>query len=157
MTNLWLVVHFAGLVLLAAGIGVANVSGIQLGKTDSPRLLVMWSGLNIGAERVLILPGALVLLVAGTALVHEEGRSFGAAWIAGAYVLWVVAVFLGAGVLGRHAHEINRLAQDEVASGAETSTASAALARSAKGPAVGMTLNVIVIAFLVLMVFKPGG
>jgi uncharacterized membrane protein len=157
MTNFWLFIHFVGLVLLAAGVGAANLSGIQLGKTDSPRMLAMWSGINIRAERFLILPGALVLIVAGTILVHEEGRSYGAAWISAAYVLWVVAVFLGGVVLGRHAHRINHLAGEEVAAGAETSTTAMALARSPKGPAVGMTLNVIILVFIGLMVFKPGG
>ena len=157
MTNFWLFVHLTGLVLLAGGVGAANLSGVMMSKADSPRLLVMWSGINMGAERMFILPGALVLIVAGTALVHEEGRSYGAPWIAAAYVLWVVAVFLGGVVLGRHAHAINHLASEEAAAGTETSTAAAALARSPKGPAVGMTLNVIVFVFIALMVFKPGG
>jgi hypothetical protein len=157
VTNFWLFVHLTGLVILAAGIGTANLSGILLSKTDSPAMLAMWSGINIRAERMLILPGALVLLVAGTILVHEEGRSYGAFWITAAYILWVVAVFLGAVVLGRHAHQIHHLATQEQAAGVETSTTAAALARSSKGPAVGMSLNVIVVVFLALMVFKPGG
>lgn len=157
MTNFWLFVHLTGLVILAAGVGTANLSGILLSKAESPTMLAMWSGINIRAERLMILPGALVLLVAGTILVHEEGRSYGAFWITAAYVLWVVAVFLGAVVLGRHAHQIHHLATEEQAAGAETSTTALALARSPKGPAVGMSLNVIVIVFLALMVFKPGG
>jgi uncharacterized membrane protein len=157
MTNFWFFVHMIGLVVLAVGVGIANLSGISMGKADSPRMLAMWSAINIRAERMFVLPGALILIIAGTILVHEQHRSYGAAWIAAAYVLWVVAVGLGGGVLGRHAHAINHLATEEVAAGVETSTSAAALARSPKGPVLGMTLNVIVLVFLALMVFKPGG
>jgi len=157
LTNFWLFIHLTGLVILAAGVGTANLSGILLSKADSPKMLAMWSDINIRAERMLILPGALVLLIAGTILVHEEGRSYGAFWITAAYILWVVAVFLGAVVLGRHAHQIHHLAIEEEAAGVETSITARALAQSPKGPAVGMTLNVIVVVFLALMVFKPGG
>jgi len=70
VTNFWLFVHLIGLVILAAGVGTANLSGILLSKAESPAMLAMWSGINIRAERLMILPGALVLIVAGTILVH---------------------------------------------------------------------------------------
>ncbi|MDX6550865.1 MAG: hypothetical protein QOJ31_1549, partial [Gaiellales bacterium] len=76
-------------------------------------------------------------------------------WIVSAYVLWVIAVFLGGGVLGRHAHRIHRLARDEVAAGVEVSTTAAKLARSPLGPVVGNLLNLIILAFLYLMIVKP--
>jgi uncharacterized membrane protein len=142
-------------VLLSAGVGVANVSGIMMGKTDSPTMLAMWSKLNFRAEHFATLPGALLLIVAGTVLVDKEGIDFGATWVVSAYVLWVVAVFLGAGVLGRHAHRIHHAAIKEVEAGAQISTEAMALARSPVGPIVGNLLNVIVLLFLYLMIVKP--
>jgi uncharacterized membrane protein len=152
----WLFVHLFGLVVLAAGVGVANLSGIMMSRTDSPSLIAMWSKINLRAEHVATLPGALLLLVGGTALVHEIGYDFGATWISAAYALWVVAVALGAGVLGRHAHKIHAIASSEVAAGAEVSTDAARLARSPVGPVVGNLLNLIVLVFLYLMIAKPG-
>ena len=96
-----------------------------------------------------------MLIVAGSILVHEEGYDYSATWIVSAYILWVIAVFLGAVVLGRHAHRIHRLASDEAAAGVEISATAAKLARSPVGPVVGNLLNLILLAFLYLMIVKP--
>jgi uncharacterized membrane protein len=155
MIRFWLFTHFVGLVLLAAGVGIANLSGIMMGKSSTPTMLAMWSRLNHRIEHIATLPGALILLVAGTILVHKEGYAYSTTWIVSAYVLWLVAVFLGAVVLGRHARRIHALAEAEVAAGDQVSTQAAALARSPLGPVVGNLLNVIVLLFLYLMIFKP--
>jgi uncharacterized membrane protein len=156
MIRFWLFVHFVGLLLLAGGVGIANLSGIMMGKSSTPSMLAMWSKLNHTIEYIATLPGALILLVAGTLLVHKEGYAYSTTWILSAYVLWLIAVFLGAAVLGRHARRIHTLAEAEVAAGDELSTQAAALARSPLGPVVGNLLNVIVLLFLYLMIFKPG-
>jgi uncharacterized membrane protein len=156
MIRFWLFVHFVGLVMLAAGVGIANLSGVMMGKASSSAMLAMWSKLNYTIEHIATLPGALILLVAGTILVDKEGYDYTTTWVAAAYVLWVIAVFLGAVVLGRHARQVHALASEEVASGIEEPARSGALARSPIGPVVGNLLNVIVLVFLYLMIFKPG-
>ena len=156
MVRFWLFVHLFGLVMLAAGVGIANLSGIMMGKSSSSAMLAMWSNLNYKIEHIATLPGALILLVAGTILVDREGYDYTTTWVAAAYVLWVIAVFLGAVVLGRHARRIHALASEEVAAGSDAPTRSLALAKSPVGPVVGNLLNVIVLVFLYLMIFKPG-
>jgi uncharacterized membrane protein len=155
MIHFWLFLHLTGLVLLAAGVGIANLSGIMMSKAESPQMLAMWSKVNLRAEHVATLPGALLLIVAGTVLVHKEGIDYGATWIVSAYVLWVIAVFLGGGVLGRHAHRIHHLATEEVERGLTVSDAAMKLARSPVGPVVGNVLNLILLTFLYLMIVKP--
>lgn len=155
MYEFWLIAHFVGLTLLAAGVGVTNLSGIMAAKTTDPRMIVMWSRLNFKGEHIAILPGALLLLIAGTALVHEVGYDFGALWISAAYALWLVAVFLGAGVLGRHAKRMRRAAEAEIEQGVEVSVEAARIARSPIGPIFGNVLNLILLVFLYLMVAKP--
>jgi uncharacterized membrane protein len=155
MINFWLFVHLTGLVLLAAGVGVANLSGFMMSKTDSPQLLAMWSKLNFRAEHVAILPGALLLIVAGSILVDREGFDYSATWVVSAYVLWVISVLLGGVVLGRHTHRIHRAASEEVKQGLTVSTEAVKLARSPVGPVVGNVLNLIVLVFLYLMIVKP--
>jgi uncharacterized membrane protein len=155
MINFWLFVHLTGLVLLAAGVGVANLSGFMMSKTDSPQLLAMWSKLNFRAEHVAILPGALLLIVAGSILVDREGFDYSATWVVSAYVLWVISVVLGGVVLGRHTHRIHRAASEEVKQGLTVSTEAVKLARSPVGPVVGNLLNLIVLVFLYLMIVKP--
>jgi uncharacterized membrane protein len=155
MIQFWLFLHLTGLVMLAAGVGIANLSGIMMSKTDSPQMLAMWSKVNSRSEHIATLPGALLLIVAGTVLVHKEGIDYGATWVVSAYVLWVIAVILGGGVLGRHAHRIHHLATQEVEQGLTVSDAAMKLARSPVGPVVGNVLNLIVLAFLYLMIVKP--
>jgi uncharacterized membrane protein len=156
MYHFWLFVHLLGLVVMAAGVGVANVSGIMASKTKEPKLIALWSGLNHRIEHLAILPGALTLLVAGTVLVHQQGYDFGALWISAAYGLWILAVVLGAGVLGRHAKRIHRAAVAEAADGVEVSVEAARLASSPIGPIVGNLLNIVILVFLYLMIVKPG-
>ncbi len=155
MINFWLFVHLTGLVLLAAGVGVANLSGFMMSKTDSPQLLAMWSKLNFRAEHVAILPGALLLIVAGSILVDREGFDYSATWVVSAYVLWVISVVLGGVVLGRHTHRIHHAASEEVKQGLTVSTEAVKLARSPLGPVVGNLLNLIILVFLYLMIVKP--
>jgi uncharacterized membrane protein len=146
--------HLFGLVLLAAGVGVANFTGIMMSKAESSSMLAMWAKMNHKIEHVAILPGALLLLVAGSVLVHRDGYDFSAGWISAAYALWVVAVFLGAGVLGRHSKRVFRAAS--TASTPEDEAAALKLGRSPIGPIFGNALNVIIVVFLYLMVAKPG-
>jgi uncharacterized membrane protein len=156
MTQFWLYLHFLGLVFLAAGVGVANVSGFMMSKAESMSVLAMWSRINHKVEHLATLPGALLLLVAGTVLVDREGYDYGAPWISAAYALWIVAVFLGAGVLGRRARRIHAAAAEQAAAGNETDAAIFGMARSPVGPIVGNLLNLIILVFLYLMVVKPG-
>ena len=102
-------------------------------------MIAMWSKLNFRSEHVATLPGALLLIVAGSILVHREGFDYSATWVVSAYVLWVIAVILGAGVLGRHAHRIHHLASAEVKQGLTVSSDAMKLARSPVGPVVDET------------------
>jgi uncharacterized membrane protein len=153
MTTFWLMLHLIGLVLLAAGVGVANYTGIMMGKAENTTMLAMWSKMNHKIEHIAILPGALLLIIAGSVLVDRDGYSYSAHWISAAYGLWVVAVILGAGVLGRHSRKVHRAAT--AATTPEAEAAALQLGRSPIGPIVGNLLNLIIIGFLYLMVAKP--
>jgi uncharacterized membrane protein len=151
-----LILHLFGLVLLAAGVGIANLSGILTGKADTASAIKLWSGINHKVEHILILPGALLLILSGTYLVNKDGYDFSAGWISAAYALWVVAVVIGAGVLGRHSKQLHTRASALVAAGTETDEDLLKLARSPKGPVFGNILNLVLLAFLYLMVVRPG-
>ena len=135
MINFWLFVHLTGLVLLAAGVGVANLSGIMMSKTDSPNCSRCGASSTSRRARG-DLPGALLLIVAGSILVDTEGFDYSATWVVSAYVLWVISVVLGGVVLGRHTHRIDHAASEEVKQGLTVSTEAVKLARSPFGPVV---------------------
>ncbi|MCW2928702.1 MAG: putative integral rane protein [Thermoleophilia bacterium] len=156
MTNLYFFAHMVGLVLLAAGIGVANYSGIMVGVAKRSSEIALWSRVNYRIEHIATLPGALVLLVSGILMVEDRGYSFGDAWITAAFGLWVLAVVIGAGVLGRHAKKVHRAATEAVAAGREDDPEVIRLSSGPLGPILGNLLNLIVVAFLYVMIYKPG-
>jgi uncharacterized membrane protein len=156
VTNFLFFLHMLGLVILAAGIGLANFSGIKTGSSKRSSDIALWSGVNHRSEHIATLPGALLLLISGTLMVDDRGYDFGAAWISAAYALWLLAVVLGAGVLGRHSKKVHRAANDAVAAGRETDEELIKLSSGPLGPIVGNLLNLIVLAFLWVMIYKPG-
>lgn len=156
MTNFLFLAHMFGLVMLAAGVGVANYSGIMTGTSKRSSDIALWSGVNHRIEFIATLPGALILLVSGTLMVDDRGFAFDMGWVTAAYVLWVAAVVLGAGVLGRHSKRVHRAATEAVAAGRESDEALIELSSGKLGPIVGNLLNLIIIAFLYVMVYKPG-
>lgn len=153
----WLFLHILGVFMLVGGAGIATAVGIKASKSVNSRTIASLSGLSIVAERFVITPGAILALVAGTALVHEVGYSFSASWIVAAYVLWVVAMGIGWGILGRHSVRVNRHAGQLVADGVETSDDLGREAAAPVGMIFGAVQNVILIAFIYLMVVRPGG
>lgn len=156
MTNFLFFAHMFGLVLLAAGVGIANYSGIMTGSSKRSSDIALWSGVNHRIEFIATLPGALILLITGTLMVDDRGFSYSDGWVSAAYALWIAAVVLGAGVLGRHSKQVHRSATEAVAAGREDDEELIRLSSGPLGPVVGNALNLIILAFLYVMVYKPG-
>ncbi|MCW2974596.1 MAG: hypothetical protein JWN72_2869 [Thermoleophilia bacterium] len=156
MSNFAFFAHMFGLVMLAAGVGVANYSGIMIGRSATASSVALWSQVNHRIEYMATLPGALILLLSGTYMVDDRGFGFGDVWVGAAYALWLLAVVVGAGVLGANARGLHRAATAAVAAGHEDDADVLARSNSPIGPVLGNVLNVIVVAFLYLMVYKPG-
>jgi uncharacterized membrane protein len=116
-----LFLHIFGVFMIVGGAAIATALGIKGSKSVHTRTIAAFSGLSIIAERYVITPGAILALVAGSLLVHQVSYSFNAGWIVASYVLWVVAMSIGWGVLGRHSVRLNRHAKQLVAEGVESS------------------------------------
>jgi len=94
-------------------------------------------------------PAYLLMLPTGAAMVWLGGYSFGTRWIAWGMALWALAVLLGyLGYTPSLAREIRAID----ASGSDSPEAAAAAKRGAVFSAI---LGVVILAILVLMVFKP--
>ncbi len=157
MYKTWLFLHILGVFMIVGGAGVATALGVKMSKSRRTQTIADMSGLSIVAERYVITPGAVLALVAGTFLVHKTGRDFGEFWIVAAYVLWVVAITIGWAVLGRHSSRLHRHANELLAKGVEEDDALTKEAAAPVGPVFGAVQNVILIAFIYLMVVRPGG
>jgi uncharacterized membrane protein len=151
-----LFLHIFGVFLIVGGAAIATALGIKASKNVHARTIAAFSGLSIIAERYVITPGAILALVAGSLLVHRVGYSFDQGWIVASYVLWVTAMSIGWGILGRHSARLNLHAKQLVAEGVENSDE---LGREAAAPFAmifGAVQNLILLAFIYLMVVRPG-
>lgn len=156
MYNTLLVAHILGVFLIVGGAAIATALGIKTSKLTRTRTIAELTGLSIIAERYVITPGAMLALVAGTFLVHEVGYSFDAFWIVAAYVLWITAISIGWGPLGRHTVRLHRHADELVAAGVEESDELHAEAAAPLAAALGGIQNLILLGFIYLMVVRPG-
>jgi len=121
---------------------------------SSPGEIALLLGLaRIGA--VLVVFGMLVALAFGLWLVHLGDWGYGAGWVDAAIALLVVAAFLGAagGQVPKRARLLaSRLAGD----GQPVSDELRALLRDRRTLAVNYGSALLVVAIVVLMVWKPG-
>jgi uncharacterized membrane protein len=151
-----LFLHILGVFLIVGGAAIATALGIRASKSVHARTIVAYTSLSIVAERYVITPGAILALVAGSFLVHQVGYSFSQPWIVASYVLWVVAMSIGWGILGRHSARLNAHARRLVADGIENSDELGREAAAPVGMIFGAAQNVILLAFIYLMVVRPG-
>lgn len=103
---------------------------------------------------VLVGVGALLLLGFGLWLVHLEHVGYGAGWVDAAIALYVIALALGAAG-GRRPKQARRLATKLAAEGSPASAELRAVLDDRSSLAANYALAALVLAILVLMVFKP--
>jgi uncharacterized membrane protein len=152
-----LFLHILGVFMIVGGASVATALGIKMSKSRHARAIADMSSVSIVAERYVITPGAILALVAGTFLVHRSGHQFDEFWIIAAYVLWIVAITIGWVILGRHSSSLNRHANELLAKGIDEEDGLQKAAAAPIGPVFGAVQNVILLAFIYLMVVRPGG
>lgn len=151
-----LFLHLLSAFLLVAGAGISTALGIASTKTKSTKLLAAFCGLSTKAEYFVTVPGAIGAIVFGTWLADYVGYDFGDAWLVSAYILFVIALSIGSGILGPHGRRVAGKARALMDQGV---TESEELQREAASPVIGllgMLENVIIISFIYLMVAKPG-
>jgi len=157
MYKTWLFLHILGVFLIVGGASVATALGIKMSKSRNARTIAEMSSHSIVAERYVITPGAILALVAGTFLVHRSGHEFDEFWVVAAYILWIVAITIGWAILGRHSSRLNHHANELLAKDVEEDDALAKETTAPIGSVFGAVQNVILIAFIYLMVVRPGG
>ncbi len=156
MENTLLILHLVGVFLIVGGAAIATALGIKASKTKRTHTIEELSGLSTVAERYVITPGAVLALVAGTLLVHRSGHDFDEFWLIAAYVLWVAAISIGWLILGRHSSRLHKHARQLAASGVDVSDELQTEAAAPVGMIFGLVQNLILLAFIYLMVARPG-
>ena len=155
MTSWLLFFHLLGAVAFFSGAAVAAVGQLVALRKEKPSEVALVLGLTRWGV-ALVGIGALLTIVFGCALVaHVPYYSFDQAWIEWAIALWVVSMVLG-GIGGRPARHTRELAERLAAEGDRPSEE---LRRRVADPlslALSFASGAILIAVLVLMVWKPG-
>lgn len=161
--DVMLFLHLVGVAMIAGGAGVGLATGIAMPRTSSVRAIGSMSGIAAKAEHFAVAPGAVLTLLTGTwFILDDSGESFqqfdfGEAWLWLSYIVWVVAVGLGEGLLAPFNHRLHRQAESLLSQGIEESDELRSQANSRVGPMAGGILTLLFILFLYLMVFQPGG
>lgn len=154
-TDSWaLFFHLLGAFLFVGGVIVAGVAFEVARRRRRPAEIALLLGLTrIGV--LLVAGGALLVLPFGLWLVYLDHIGYGAGWVVAALALFVLVALIGAigGQRPKRARRLAaRLAREEQPESAEL--------RELLDDRVALALNyaaaAIVLAIIVLMVFKPG-
>ncbi len=145
--------HLLGALVFVAGVALAGVAFEAARRRERPaEIALLLSLTRIGA--VLVALGAPLLAIFGLWLVHLEDVGYGSGWVVAAIALYLVALALGA-FGGRRPREARLLAGRLAAEDGARTDELRALLEDRRSLAANYASLSIVLAILVLMVFKP--
>jgi uncharacterized membrane protein len=148
-----LLFHLIGVLIFVAGIAVAAVAFEAARKRESAAEIALLLGLT-RAGVTLVGLGAMLLFVCGLWLVELAEIGFGAGWISAAIALFVLAMILG-GIGGQAPKRARRLATQLAGEGEPASPELRALLEDPVSRVANYASSALIVAVLVLMVFKP--
>ncbi|MGZ6643284.1 MAG: DUF2269 family protein [Solirubrobacteraceae bacterium] len=153
MDDVALFFHLLGALLFVAGIVLAGVAFEAAQRRKQAAEVALLLGLT-RAGVLLVAIGGLLLPVFGLWLVHLGHFGYGAGWVDAAIALYVVALALG-GIGGQVPKRARLLAGRLAGDGQPVSAELRALLDDRRSRAANYGSLVVVLAILVLMVFKP--
>lgn len=153
--NWALLFHLLGALLLVAGVAVAGLCFEAARRRTEPGEIALLLG--VGRVGVLLVgPGLLLVLGFGLWLIRLGHWGYGAGWVDAALALLVVMAVLGA-IGGQRPKRARLLAERLAREGAGESPELRALLDDRVTRALNDVSGLLLVAILVLMVFKPGG
>jgi uncharacterized membrane protein len=145
--------HILGALAFVSGIVVAGVAFEAARRRDTPAEIALLLGLTrVGV--VLVAVGGVAVLGFGLRLVDTGNFGYGTGWIDAALGLFAAVMVLGA-LGGRRPKQARLLASRLASDGKPTSTELRALLDDRLSRATNYLAAALVVAILVLMVFKP--
>ena len=146
--------HLTGAFLFVGGAIVAAVAFEAARRRSAPGEIVLLLGLTrVGVA--LVGAGALFVLPFGLWLVHLEHIGYGTAWVDAALALFVVSGVVGA-IAGQGPKRARGLAGELARAGHEETPELRTLLDDRPGRWLNYLSGLLVVAIVVLMVFKPG-
>jgi uncharacterized membrane protein len=146
--------HLLGAFVFVAGVVVAGVAFEAARRRRQPREIALLLQLSrIGV--LLVAAGAVLVLAFGLWLVHLGHWRYSAGWVDAALALFVAVSVLGA-IGGRRPKRARLLAERLEREGAEESAELQALLDDRLALSLNYVSAALLVAIVVLMVFKPG-
>jgi uncharacterized membrane protein len=151
--NFVLLCHILGALLFVAGVVLAGVLFEAAKRSDRPGDIAVLLGVTrMGVLFVAL--GGLMVPVFGLWLVHLDGYDFGTRWISISLGLYIVAMLLG-GAGGQRPKRARILATELAERGEGVSAELRALLDDRRSQALNYLSAALILAILVLMVYKP--
>jgi uncharacterized membrane protein len=145
--------HLVGAFVLVSGVTIAGAAfGLARRRRLAGEVVVLLEMARVGA--LLASLGALVVLPFGLWLVHLGGFGYGSGWIVAALVLFVLVLILGA--LGGQAPKRARRLAEQLPRDGEVTPEVRGLLADRRALALNLLATVLLVAIVVLMVFRPG-
>jgi uncharacterized membrane protein len=149
-----LIVHIISAIVGIGATFTFGVLGALSGRIEGPGALALLEG-NLAIEKFLVRPFALFLLpLSGALMIFKRGWStdfFSHTWLLIAIVLYIIAAGVATGILTPGVKKLIDLGKNGHAGTPEFNRIVSMQQR------LGPALDVIAIAIVVLMVWKPGG
>ena len=154
MENVALFGHLLGAFLFVSGTVVAGVAFEAGRRRETPAEIALLLGLA-RAGAALVGVGMLAVFAFGLWLVHLGGWGYGAGWVDAAIVLFVLAAVLG-GIGGQTPKRARQLAARLAEEGRPVTEQLRHLLSDRRALLMNYASALLVLAVLVLMVWKPG-
>ncbi|MEX1023288.1 MAG: DUF2269 family protein [Dehalococcoidia bacterium] len=151
-----LIGHILGVLVMAFGTGTGMLTALAAGSQPDVATVARTARLESLGGRVTTIATVVVLLLGVWLVIEGDSWEFSQAWISSAFVLWFIAMGIGGGIMARHAR---RLGESADAAAQRGETTSATLIEEFNAPLAkigGVALLLLYVAFIVLMVAKPG-
>jgi uncharacterized membrane protein len=152
----WLLfLHVLAAFLLVSGTMLAGILQFAATRRQRPSEIALLLSLAYRFAVPLIGIGSIATLALGIWLAEDAGYGVGDEWVIAAIVLWAVGMFAG-GLGGRAPRRARELAVTLAGQGDSPSAELARLVRDRNAAVLNYGSGLVLIAILVLMIFKPG-
>ncbi len=148
--------HLVGVFIMVGVAGLSTTVGIVTARLQDVRTSAFLLDVQHRAEIYGTSAGAVITVLFGILLVNETGHEFSEGWLSAAFALIIAALAVDHGYLMPQNRKARRHAQQLLDSG---TTQSGELPKSIGRPlptGLGILLDVSFLAFLYLMVVRPG-
>lgn len=156
LREILLIIHILGVLVVAGAFGAELLVRIGAGRSPDLATVERTASLEHTAGRIAAFSWVVVAAAGIWLVIESPAFEFSQAWLSAAFALWIVAMGIGGGILGRHASRVKSAAQAALARG-ESSSAEVQELWSAPIVTYGrIALGVSLVVFIYLMVAKPG-